>query len=256
MGSGCGIEITENCLQCELRRPGFFCNLEEAALRLLQNTTYPAVYPRGAVLFVEGQLPRGVYLLCRGRVKLTINSSDGRTLIFKIAERGEMLGLSAAVLNRPYPLTAEILDASQLNFIRRGDFLNLLRQSAQGSFSIARELGEEYQLACREIGALGLAQSAAEKLATLFLGWAGRKARNGKEARVRITLTHEEMAQMIGTTRETVTRLLGKFKHRELIELSGCTMILRDTTTLQAVSAGVCDLEDSNRTEPAANTGC
>ncbi len=251
MGSGCGIQITENCLHCELRSVGYFCNLEEPALRQLQNTTYPAAYHRGAVLFVEGQLPRGVYLLCRGRVKLTINSSDGRTLILKIAESGEMLGLSSVLLNRPYQLTAEVLDPAQLNYIRRRDFLNLLRQSTAGCLSTARQLGEEHQLACHEIGSLGLAQSAAEKLATLFLGWAGPKARNHKEARIRLTLTHEEMAQMIGTTRETVTRLLGKFKQRELIELSGCTLVLRDTASLQAVSAGAWDSDESKRAEQA-----
>jgi CRP/FNR family cyclic AMP-dependent transcriptional regulator len=252
MGSGCGIEITENCLHCELRRADYFCNLEEPALRLLQNTTYPAAYQRGAVLFVEGQLPRGVYLLCRGRVKLTINSRDGKTLILKIAERGEMLGTSAVLLNRPYQLTAEILDTAQLNFIRRGDFLNLLRQSSQGGISAARQLGQEHQLACREIGSLGLAQSAAEKLATLLLGWAGPRARHGKEARIRLTLTHEEMAQMIGTTRETVTRLLGKFRQRELIEFNGCTLVLRNTITLQAVSSGDYELDEVRKAEQAS----
>ncbi len=244
MGSGCGIKPTENCLECELRRAGYFCNLEEPALRVLQNTTYPAAYHRGAVLFVEGQLPRGVFLLCRGRVKLTINSRDGKTLIFKIAESGEMLGLSAVLLNRPYQLTAEILEAAQLNFVRRGDFLNLLRQSTAGSLCTARQLGEEHQLACREIGALGLAQSAAEKLATLFLGWAGPRARS---------LTHEEMAQMIGTTRETVTRLLGKFKQHDLVEFSGCTLVLRDTASLLALSAGDWDLDEGRSAQQATS---
>ncbi len=250
---GSGVQMSDNCMQCDLRRAGFFCNLEEPALRTLQNITYPTIYPRGSILFLEGQLPRGVYLLCRGRVKLTINSSDGRTLILKIAERGAMLGVAAAMLNRPYPISAEILESSQLNFIRRGDFVNLLRQSAQATINTARQLGEEHQLACREIGALGLAQSAAEKLATLLLGWAGAKARHGKEAHIRLTLTHEDMAQMIGTTRETVTRLLGKFRQRELIEFNGCTLVLRDTVTLHALSLGDWDVDEGRRLAQPAN---
>ena len=59
------------------------------------------------MLFVEGQAPRGIFVLCKGRVKLSICASDGKTLILKIAEAGEVLGLSAAVSGAPYELTAE-----------------------------------------------------------------------------------------------------------------------------------------------------
>ena len=59
-------------------------------------------YPQGAVLFVEGQAPRGVYMICRGEAKLSVVSQDGRTLILKIAGPGEVLGLSACVMNKGY----------------------------------------------------------------------------------------------------------------------------------------------------------
>jgi CRP/FNR family transcriptional regulator len=136
-------------------------------------------------------------------------------LIFKLAEPGDILGLSATVLDRPYPMTAETTEPAQLNFIKRSDFVRLLRRDAQAAFDVATQLGIEHQLACREVAALGTSVSATEKLAALFLEWGESSGlRRGKQTHVRITLTHEEIAQMIGTIRETVTRLLSKFRSR------------------------------------------
>lgn len=232
----------ESCANCRLRSANFFCDLHDDGWEQLQDCCFPAAYPRGAVLFLEGQDARGVFLLCRGRVKLTINSPDGRALIFKIAEPGEALGISAAVLQKPYALSAEALDPCQLNFIRRSDFLALLRNSPDATLRVAEQLGQEHQRACREISSLALAQSASEKLATLFLEWAAKQGRaSGDPTHIPLTLTHEEIAQMIGTTRETVTRLLARFKRRQFIALNGSILELRDTASLAAVSSGQLD---------------
>ena len=91
------LELVENCMTCGMRKDGFFCQLHGAAMEALSKITYASAYPARAVLFVEGQVPRGVYILCRGRVKLTMNSADGKTLIVRIRESGEILGLHATL---------------------------------------------------------------------------------------------------------------------------------------------------------------
>ena len=93
---------------------------------------FSAAYPGGALLFSEGQTPRGMYLLCRGRVKLSVTASDGKALILKIAEPGEILGLHATVSGQPYEMSAETLHPCQVNFIRREDFLKFLRDNGGG----------------------------------------------------------------------------------------------------------------------------
>jgi CRP/FNR family cyclic AMP-dependent transcriptional regulator len=97
-----GLEIIENCIACSHREDRLFCNLPAAALQALASITSPAAYPKGATLFVEGQLPRGVFILCSGKVKLSTSSADGRTLILRIAETGEVLGMPASVAGKPY----------------------------------------------------------------------------------------------------------------------------------------------------------
>ena len=165
------------------------------------------------MLFVEGQMPRGIFVLCKGSVKLSINSPSGRTVIVKLAEPGEVLGLSATISGKPYEVTAETLDPCQVNFVKREDFLRFLKDDVEACFKVAEQLSEKYHNACKEAGSLGLSHSAAEKLAKLLLEWSMKNGDAAKaEPRLKLRLTHEEIAQMIGTSRETVTRLFAEIE--------------------------------------------
>src|ERR1700732_19271 len=121
-----GLEIIESCLSCPHREDRLFCNLPPPAVQGLAAITSAAAYPKGATLFVEGQLTRGVFILCRGKVKLSTSSADGKVLILRIAEPGEVLGLPATVTGKPYELTADVIEPTQANFISRADFLLVL----------------------------------------------------------------------------------------------------------------------------------
>ena len=122
-----GLRITESCLTCKLRAEHIFCDLPSSALQAFENVKYPTTYPDGAILFVEGQPPRGIFVLCKGRVKLSLSDSDGKTLIMKIAEPGEVLGLSATISGKPYELSAQTIDPCQINYVKRVDFLRFLK---------------------------------------------------------------------------------------------------------------------------------
>src|ERR1700747_336157 len=131
-----GLEIIENCLACPHREDRLFCNLPPAGMQKLAAITSASSYPKGATLFVEGQLPRGVFILCSGRVKLSTTSADGKTLIVRIADPGEVLGLPATVTEKPYELTAEVIEPTQANFIPRQEFLSFLREHGEGGLPL------------------------------------------------------------------------------------------------------------------------
>ena len=166
-----GLEIIENCLTCPHREDRLFCHLSEPAVQRLAAITSASSYPKGATLFVEEQAARGVFILCNGRVKLSTSSVDGRTLIVRIAEPGEVLGLPATVTGKPYELTAEVIEPAQANFISRADFLEFLREHGEVSLRVAQQLGETYHAAVAEMRSIGLSHSAAEKLARFLLEW-------------------------------------------------------------------------------------
>jgi CRP/FNR family transcriptional regulator len=231
-----GLEMIDSCLTCQMRSDYLFCNLPTDALEALEKIKSAAAYPKGAMLFLEGQNPRGVFILCHGRAKLSTSSSDGKTIILRIAEPGEVLGLSATISGKPYEVTVETLEPCQANFIARQDLLNFLKEFGEVAVRVAQELSNNYHSAYQEIRALGLSSSASEKLAKLLMEWAdlagpSATSKNG-ELRLTMTLTHEEIAQLIGTSRETVTRIFADLKKKQLIQVKGATLIVKNREAL------------------------
>jgi CRP/FNR family transcriptional regulator len=236
MHSPYGLEVSDSCLNCRIRSEGYFCEFDADLIKEFEAIKYATVFPKGAVLFVEGQSPRGVFMLCSGRVKLTTCSSEGKSLITRIAESGEVLGLGSSVSGKPYMATAETLNPCQVNFIRREDFLRFLKENGDACLRVAEHLSNNYHDAFEQVRSLGLSHSASEKLAKLMLDWC---ARSGKEIdkgiSLKLTLTHEEIAQIIGASRETVTRLLSLFKEKQIIYVKGSALIIRDKPALEAM---------------------
>jgi CRP/FNR family transcriptional regulator, cyclic AMP receptor protein len=232
-----GLEIVESCITCKLRTDRIFCDLPPSALQAFENIKYAAAYPKGALLFVEGQLPRGIFVLCKGSVKLSLNSPSGRTIIVKLAEPGDVLGLSASISGKPYEVTAETINPCQVNFVKRDDFLRFLKDDVEVCFKVAEQLSEKYHNACKEAGSLGLSHSAGEKLARLLLEWSSKNGDAKPEARLKLKLTHEEIAQMIGTSRETVTRLFAEMKKRQILNSKGSTLTIRNAGALRDLAS-------------------
>src|ERR1700751_1621484 len=235
MSTPYGIQITENCLLCKLRQTGFFCELPKPSLEELEKVKYASAYPQGAVLFVEGQAPRGVYLICSGRVKLSTTSRDGKTLILRIPQSGEVLGLNATVSGKPYELTGETLQPCQLDFIRRDDFLRFLQHHSDACLNAAQHLSQNWQNAYEMIRSLGLSHSESEKLARLLLEWASDGESTKEGIRIKISLTHEEIAQLIGTSRETVTGVLREFREKKFAHLRGSTLMITNRPGLETL---------------------
>ena len=236
MPSPYNLDIHNTCTECTVRAERLFCNMSASSIAAVDSVKFTGVYPKGSLLFVEGEMPRGIFILCSGRAKLTTSSTEGKTLIVKIAEPGEVLGASATILGKPYEVSAETIEPAQLNFIKRDDFLKFLNNNAEACMHTAQQLSEKYHSAQREIRSLGLSQTTSEKLAKLLLDWCARGGEEtNKGIRLKVLLTHEEIAQMIGTTRETVTRLLSDFKRKKIIDVKGSSVFVMAKDSLESM---------------------
>lgn len=156
-------------------------------------------------------------------------------LILKFAEAGEAVGLSAVISGMNYEMTAETATPCQLNFIDRKSVMNLIETHSDVGMNAAQSLSREFQFAYRDMHDLVLARSSTGKLARLLLLSCNEPVSDVVESRVRSGMTHEEMAQRIGASRETVTRLLSDMKKRRLIRLDGATLVIRDRPALEAL---------------------
>lgn len=232
------MELNDGCKTCRLKSAGFFCELSPAALKDFDAIKSTATYPKGALLFMERQDARGAFVLCEGEVKLSISSSEGKTLIMRVAKAGEILGLMAALSGGAYEVTAETLHPCQVAFVRREDFQRFVAKHPEASQGVARQMTMQYQAACEQLRTVGLSASAQEKLARLLLTWSAGIEQTKGGTRIKIPLTHEEIAEFIGTTRETVTRTLSDFKVRHLVAIQGSTMMIPSRAALETFANG------------------
>ena len=226
-------KLTDGNLNCGLSRGGFLAGLSPDTRKAFRNISYCATYPEGAVLFAEQEIPRGVFVVMRGYAKISMTSAEGKTVILKINRSGDVMGLQAVVGGEPYQATAETLESSEICFAKREPFLNLLHHHPDAALELARELGHDYQIACGQVRTLALLHSAPKKLAWFFLEWASSGQRGKFGIRAKLTLTHEEIGQMIGISRETVTRTLTDFRNQRLVTLDGSTLLIKNPTTLE-----------------------
>ena len=210
-------------------------SLSPSATDAIEQAALTTTYPAGVSLFSEGQAPRGVFIVRRGRVKLSVSGSDGRTLILRISEPGDVLGAASVISNREYEATAETQQPSEVSFIRQSDLLRLMRMHGEIALWVTQQLSQDYSSTCREIRDLMLSDSAGEKLARLLVGWLDSSAESRQSGQVKMAVTHEEIGQMIGTTRETVSRLLADFKKRRLIQQRGVTLVISNRGALESL---------------------
>ncbi len=229
-------ETYYDCTTCKLRPFRHFCNLQMDQVEALQLVKKTLVFPPDAVVFNEGDVPEGVFILCSGRVKLFSATQHGKIFILKIARPGELLGLNATIMDRPYLVSAETVEPCQINFVPRDAFLQYIAECNEASTHVIEQLADNYYAAQREIQSLGLAQSARQKLARLLVDWSHATEQTKGEIWLRFYLTHEEIAQMIGTSRETVTRLLTEFTRKKLLHVEGNALAITNLSGLEALA--------------------
>lgn len=194
------------------------CTLDFGSVPGLQEIASSREYPKRSVLFTEGQPARGIFLVSEGRVKLSASSAGGRMFVLCIAGGGEVIGLPTTIARRPYyEMSAETLDRSRLQFIPSYKFLQFLHRSNEAAFRAAEVLSLMYLPACRDVRSLGLSRTSIEKLARFLLEVTSDRRRKDAPAHSSVSCTHEEIAERIGASRETVTRGLAILKERRLV---------------------------------------
>jgi CRP/FNR family transcriptional regulator len=225
------------CAACANRRPGWFCSLGSAVLADLELATSTISLPAQASLFTQGEEARCLYLICSGYLKLTAGHSKDRHMIVRVAGPGSMLGLYAVLSHGVYEVSAESLTPAQLRPVERERFLNFLRSHKEAQLRAVQCICQEYRFALQDACRIALAETVASRLARLLIELAhqiGEQTENG-EFHFPLLLTHEEMASMTCTTRETVTRTLGQFRKEGWISIEESIITLRQPDRLHGL---------------------
>jgi CRP/FNR family cyclic AMP-dependent transcriptional regulator len=220
-------------------RGEFFRNLSTQAIREFESIS-EAQHCRGTtVLISEEQVPSDVVFLLEGRLKLSINSIDGRRLIVAIAWPGEILGLTSVMAGCPHVITAEAQFHCMIRSLQRQDFLDFLMRHPMASQNVMRELSLDYNRTAQKLRTLGLILTAPAKLARLFLEWCKEGVQTKCGVRIQCSLTHGEIGEHIGASRETISRIMKDFKSQGLVEQRGSILIIPDLAALEACECAI-----------------
>jgi CRP/FNR family transcriptional regulator, cyclic AMP receptor protein len=223
------------CAACTGKRPGWFCSLTSAPLTDLELVSSHLSVPAQSPVFEQCADARFLYLICDGYVKLMAGGEKGRQMIVRIAGPGTMLGLYAALTNGVYEVSAESLTAMELRTVSRERFLAFLRAHKEAQIRAVQCLCQEYRFALEDVCRIALAETVAARLARLLMDLGRQIGENNEagESHFPLLLTHEEMASMTSTTRETVTRTLGHFRRDKWITIEDAMVTLHEPSRLR-----------------------
>ncbi len=231
------------CAACANRRPGWFCALGAAVLAELELASSSILLPAQTALFTQGENARCLYLVCSGYIKLATGPaatgpSGDRQMIVRVAGPGSILGLYAVLAHGVYEVSAESLTAAQLRPVERDRFLAFLRAHKEAQMRAVQCICQEYRFALQDACRLALSETVATRLGRLLMELAQQIGEQmpGGEFRFPLLLTHEEMASMTSTTRETVTRTLGQFRKDGWIAIEDSLVTIREPERLQMLA--------------------
>jgi CRP/FNR family transcriptional regulator len=215
-------------------RSGEFLNrLSPDAISQFESLAAPCSCEGSRVLQYEGESPATVLFLLDGRVKLSLESIDGRRLTVRFAVPGEILGLAAVVSGRPYEMTAETQVPCQLISLPRCVFLQFIESHPIAGQNVGRQLSREYKMACAQMHDLNPEVSTARKLARFLLDRCAGGHRTNLGRPATCPLSHAEIGECIGVPGVTVSRILSDFKHLKLVEQRGANLFITDVQVLQ-----------------------
>jgi len=196
-----------------------------------------SLHGRGEVLFGEGELVRGVYILRTGRATVSISSREGRVVILRIAQVGDVLGLNSVLRGSSYNATVKTIEACRTQFISRAHLIEIMERNQSGANVISQILSRELAELTDRARSLLLPQTANARLAHLLLEWCKRSAVDQSNlVRIDKDLTQEQIAQMICSSRETVTRLLASLTRRNIIRITSDSIFISDRAALERIA--------------------
>lgn len=230
------IEYPEHisCASCFMRTLPLFRHLSEEELQNISFHKITETHKRGSIIYQEGNRMNGFYCVQKGIIKIYKTGFDGKEQIIRFAQPGDLIGYRSVISNEPACTTTAVLEECILCHIPTVILLNLVKTN--GNFAV-----ELLKLTCKELGEANayitdIAQKTVkERLAEIILHL---NDEFGDDAHgiLKISLTREELSNIVGTATESIIRLLSEFKNKQLIELNGRKIKILDKPGLKHIA--------------------
>lgn len=226
-------KIDNSCENCPSVSKGVFCQLAHDELKEVSDHKVTNVYKKGQTLFVQGNHPFGLYCISSGNIKVTKVGNDGKESIVRIASAGDVLGHRSLFTDQYYTATATALEDTKVCFLDKKFIMKVIQENPSVSMNVIEKLSTDMGAAENKLSSLHQ-KNVRERLAELLLLLKeshGEEQDDGKTL-IKLKLTREEMATMIGTANETLIRFMSEFKEEGLIEQVGKQIFIKDEEKL------------------------
>lgn len=209
-----------------LKRINLFSGMSETEMKELENITRMEAIKKREPIYLPGDPGDSVFLLKSGKVKVSKGSEDGREITIAILEPGEIFGEVEVLDDSLRDTIAEALDDTYICVIKREDFESLLKRRPDLSFKLTKLMGLRLKRIESHIENL-VFKDVPARLAHLLLDFSKKfGVKEGDGIRIGLRITHQEIANLIGSTRETVSMTLGEFRRRGFIALEGRKILI------------------------------
>lgn len=193
-------------------------------------------YPARVAVFHHGDPAESVYLVRKGKLKLSVFTRTGHCMVIRFAVAGDLLGLSAVLNQINHEFLAQTLEPSILVNVSQRGFLQLFETSHEVNLFATRALARDHQQMLCGVRRLATSASVRERLAQLLLICLEFPRPDSHPMSIRMNWTYGELADMVNSSRETVTRIMGQFEREELIARRGSLVVILDQTRLQRLA--------------------
>ena len=234
---------TLHCGTCPLRPSGLFRRLPKELLGLLDAVNVPHTLSAGQLLFDEGAPAFAVHCIRRGRVKLLKSGPGGEEQIIRVLGSGELIGYRAVLAGEPYAATAQALEDTTVCTIPARVFIELIRRSPEFALETLAKVARELRIS--EETLIGLSRkSIRQRLAAILLVLSDSRPVAPLPRRPgTVRLARRDLAQLIATSPESISRALGRFATERMVECSRKEIRLLDLSALRK-AAGVDPFSD------------
>lgn len=218
-----------------LKRVPLFAELDENELERLAALVVFRDYPKSAFIFMEGDPGEALFFIKRGKVKIYKTTPDGREQILHFLKEGDIFAEVVLFDGGPYPATAEVMEASTIGMLRNADVEDLIRREPGIAIKILHVMSRRLREAQAHIRDIALRDMYGRVASVLYrlCQEHGTPCREG--VRIDLGISRQELAGMVGTTRETVTRILSEFKRMGILHLERRGIIIRDEKKLKGL---------------------
>jgi len=211
-----------------------FAGLPQHHLKEIADIIVDQVFTRGQRIFSEGDDATGFYIVATGRVKISKSSSDGKEQILHIFGSGEAFGEVAMFAGRHFPANADALEQSRLFFIPRDEFIALIQQQPTLAMNMLGTLSRRLRMLAALVDNLSL-KEVPGRLAAYFLQL---NAENKNEKELLLEISKSQLASLLGTIPETLSRILAKMSNLGIIAVEGKKIIILDHDQLESLASG------------------